>query len=201
MRARETRFTGDIIGYGPRRRRWARPALMVLLVAVVLWLMSGGVFGAESASLEHAGPALSLLPPESALVWKAWQQGIVMGLSAAAIIGMTFAAVLKVKRDDEKAMERSRSGAGRDLASPSPCAEDPLALKVEWMMLKNVWEIQVACAAETRNAMLHLKRAQVTLNMDHIEAEIRLAERRLERVAVCLEKLVELQKEEGRAAL
>lgn len=198
MRARETRFTGDIISYGPRRRRWARAALMLLLVALVLWLMSGGVFGAESASLQHAGPALSALPPESVLAWKAWQQGIVIGLSAAAIIGVTFAAALKVKRDDEAVMERSRSGVGKDLASPSPCSEDPLSAPFSGIDVQSMIRITEALQKQTESAADWVRCAKATICRHEQEDMLRLALRDLEPVNACLpELMLALQKQAG----
>lgn len=198
MRARETRFTGDIISYGPRRRRWARPALMVLLVALVLWLMSGGVFGAESASFMHAGPALSVLPPESVLTYQAWQQGIVIGLSAAAIIGVTFAAALKVKRDDEAALERSRAGVGKDLASPSPCSEDPLSAPFSGIDEQSMIRITEALQKQTESAADWVRCAKATICRHEQEDMLRLALRDLEPVNACLpELMLALQKQAG----
>lgn len=198
MRARETRFTGDIISYGPRRRRWARPALMLLLVALVLWLMSGGVFGAESASLQHAGPALSMLPPESALAWKAWQQGIVIGLSAAAIIGVTFAAALKVKRDDEAARVRWGITPEPAKAGTTILGEDPLSAPFSGIDVQSMIRITEALQKQTESAADWVRCAKATICRHEQEDMLRLALRDLEPVNACLpELMLALQKQAG----
>ena len=194
----ERRFSTPYKPVSRRRHEAKMRALMWLLVAILLSLLSVGVFGAESASLEYAGPALMVLPPESALAWKAWQQGIVIGLSAAVIIGMTFAAALKVRRDDEKALERSRAGAGRDLASPAPCPEDPLSAPFSGIDVQSMIRITEALIKQTKGAAMWVESARKTLCRHEQEDMLRMALRDLEPVNACLPELkLALQKQAG----
>jgi hypothetical protein len=180
--------------------------LLVLLVALVLWLMSGGVFGADpSFALRASSFAKATedmmegaLRAEGEVAWKAWQQGIVIGFSFAAIIGATFAAALKVKRDDEAAMEQ---GMGEtDEADES----DPLNMPWKGMTSADARRIQVACAAEVRNVRRHVIIAKEAAEREYClagvvppdqsrrrELLLELASARLERVACCLEALCE----------
>lgn len=66
---------------------------------------------------------------------------------------------------------------------------EPLRAPGEAILAEDVQRILVACAAEGRCIMKHLRRAQTTLSVEDYGDELRLAERKLDAVVRCVEAL------------
>lgn len=190
MRTIETRFSTGITKYEPRRRRWARPALMMLLAAVVLWLMSGCTAGSGDELLTWDD-----LPK--------WLRGSLMGLGSFVIIGLTWAAALKVKRDDEAAMARSRGLPQRGAKNEAwEDEEDPLDLPYAGLDMTSMIRITDALLKHTEGAAGWVESARNTLCRHEQEDMLRMALRDLQPVNACLPELKKALKVlDGRAVL
>lgn len=205
MRARETRFTGQIIHY-ESRRRWWREILFFVAALLVCWLLSGCQMHGET-------------PP--------WMKGAVLGLCTFGLVVVLFKVALWIKRRDDEALDcwsvaYSEDEGQWDLASPPPCrpgsgrvrptntppapafqiAKDPLDLPFMGIDLASMIRITDALIKQTEGAAMWVESASKTLCRHEQEDMLRMALRDLQPVNDCLpelKKALQKQQQTGRA--
>lgn len=80
--------------------------------------------------------------------------------------------------------------AASECRAPGEDVFEPLRAPGEAIPSEDVHRILVACAAEGRCVMKHVRRAQETLSVEDYGDELRLAERKLDAVVRCVEALI-----------
>lgn len=177
MRTRSIFFAAPIARIRAERRRrvvalWLNLAVFVALVALVVWLC---------AVVKRAGvPALPSIP--GLAMWPMTEGELVFGLLFA-LFALVYLAVRKTAAaSGGMTNEEGRMRKDADVF-------EPLRSPGEAIPAEDVERILVACAAEGRCIMKHVRRAQTTLSVEDYGDELRLAERKLDAVVRCVEAL------------
>lgn len=209
--------------YRPRRRRrgfnWVRFLTFLGLVAVLIWVMTGRARAADVSYAEQAGslshelvsPWLSggmiglLVASVVALVWLAVRkqqenEAFFARLRNRSRCDETGEPIWPTREEIEKRFsvcgsQFAVSEADRSVRAPIEDVFEPLRAPGERLPDNDVQRILVACAAEARCIVKHLKRAQTTLSVEDYGDELSVAEAKLDGVIRCVEALVVKLKE------
>lgn len=179
-----------------RIRRERRQRMISLWVSLLFFLLISALAGWLVYLIKTVPPEVlrsSFLVPGSRLAMAPLHEGMLLGLLLFFSAALIVLAVRKVKRDDEffaslrREPETPAPWAGRseDEDVFAPLREPGAAIPTE-----DVQRILVACAAESRCIMKHVRRAQTTLSVEDYGDELALAERKLDGVTRCVEALV-----------